>query len=422
VNADRDLISGALPAYEVGDELGQGGWGVVVSGRHRQLDREVAIKQLPVALAADPAVRRRFTAEARVLASLDHPHVVPVFDFVEREGLCLLVMEFLPGGTLHDRVTAAGGFTAPHAVAVSLACASGLGAAHRRGILHRDVKPDNMLFAASGALKVADFGIAKVIGGPETVMTRAGEVLGTPAYIAPEQVRGGGLSPATDVYALATMLYELLAGTLPFVNDGDGMALLFKHAYEAPVPLGESAPTVPDPVAAVVMRALATEPADRFDTAESFGVALAQASALAWGSGWLSEQDVPLMGAGAITSAVEDSSGTRRGTLPAGRVPTARVRDLPTARPAGATAAENGPPAATPGAAAAEPPGSRPDRRRTLIRAAVIVVIIVIVILAIFVLPKAFTVYKSSAFADIGLASAARLRRAGSVGNPQPVR
>jgi serine/threonine-protein kinase len=398
VNVDRDLISGALPAYEVGGELGQGGFGVVVSGRHRQLDREVAIKQLPVALAADPAVRRRFTAEARVLASLDHPHVVPVFDFVEREGLCLLVMELLPGGTLHDRATAAGGFTAPHAVAVSLACASGLSAAHHRGVLHRDVKPDNMLFAASGAIKVTDFGIAKVIGGPETVMTRAGDVLGTPAYIAPEQVRGGGLSPATDVYALATMLYELLAGTLPFASDGGDMALLFKHAYEAPVPLGESAPAVPGPVAAVVMRALATEPAERFESAESFGVALAQASALAWGPGWLAEQDVPLMGAGAITSAAKNPSGTFRGT-PSASAP---------AGPAGAGSAV----AARPRAVAAAPGDPRPDRRRMLIRAAVIVAIIVIAILAIFVLPKVFTVYKSSAFADIGLASVSRLRRA----------
>jgi serine/threonine protein kinase len=410
VNVDRDLISSALPAYEVGDVLGQGGFGVVVAGRHRQLDRAVAIKQLPVALASDPAVRRRFTAEARVLASLDHPHVVPVFDFVEREGLCLLVMELLPGGTLHARVTAAGGFTAPRSVAVSLACASGLAAAHRRGVLHRDVKPDNMLFAASGAIKVTDFGIAKVIGGPETVMTRAGDVLGTPAYIAPEQVRGSPLSPATDVYALATMLYELLAGTLPFVNEGEDIALLFKHAYEAPIPLGETAPAVPGPVAEVVMRALATEPAERFESAESFGVALAQASALVWGPGWLSEQDVPLMGAGAITSAAENPSGTFSATLPgsapAGHVPTARVRDLPPvpaaggapAAAGGATVASPGtavPGTAVPGTAAAEPASPQPDRRRVLIRAAVIAAIILVAILAVFVLPKLFTVYKS---------------------------
>ena len=98
MSVDRELLSRVLPAYDIGDELGAGGWGVVVAGQHRQLDRRVAIKQLPAELSADPGVRRRFTAEARVLASLDHPHVVPVYDFVERDGVCLLVMELLPGG------------------------------------------------------------------------------------------------------------------------------------------------------------------------------------------------------------------------------------------------------------------------------------------------------------------------------------
>ena len=303
MNFDRELLSSVLPAYDIGGELGQGGMGVVVSGQHRQLGRRVAIKQLPEAFAADPGVRRRFTAEAQVLASLDHPHVVPVYDFVEREGICLLVMELLPGGTLRSRV-AGGGCTAPYAVAVSLACLSGLGAAHRRGILHRDVKPENMLFAASGVLKVTDFGIAKVIGGPGTVLTRVGDVVGTPAYIAPEQVRGGKLSPATDVYALATMLYELLAGVFPFSieTEGEDLALLFKHAYEKPVPLRDVAPGVPGPVAAVVMRGLATEPADRFETAEAFGAALTESATQAWGPGWLAAEQVPIMDAGPMSA------------------------------------------------------------------------------------------------------------------------
>ena len=311
----------ALPAYEIGEELGQGGMGVVVSGQHRQLGRRVAIKQLPEAFAADPGVRRRFTAEAQVLASLDHPHVVPVYDFVEREGICLLVMELLPGGTLRSRV-AAGGCTAPYAVAVSLACLSGLSAAHRRGILHRDVKPENMLFAASGVLKVTDFGIAKVIGGPGTVLTRVGDVVGTPAYIAPEQVRGGKLSPATDVYALATMLYELLAGVLPFSieTEGEDLALLFKHAYEKPVPLRDVAPGVPDPVAAVVMRGLATEPADRFETAEAFGAALAEAATQAWGPGWLAAEQVPIMDAGPMIGVAGHPSAPRPAVAATGPV------------------------------------------------------------------------------------------------------
>jgi len=395
---DRELLSTTLPAYDIGEELGQGGMGVVVSGQHRQLDRQVAIKQLPVAFAADPAVRRRFLSEARLLASLDHPHVVPVYDFVDREDVCLLVMEFLPGGTLRSRVTSAAGFTAPHAVAVSLACLSGLSAAHRRGVLHRDVKPENMLFTASGVLKVADFGIAKVLGGPGTVVTRRGDVIGTPAYIAPEQVRGGELSPATDVYAVATMLYELLAGVLPFPDVEEEMALLFKHAYEQPVPLREAAPGVPDPVAAAVMRGLATESADRFATAESFGTALAEAGTQAWGPGWMSAEQVPIMDAGPIISVAEYPSGPRRAAptiAPAGSgivagereyplsyAPTHGTEGIATSPETIATSPET---AAGPETIAVSPEtaAATSARRRQIITAAVVAVVIVIAIIVI---------------------------------------
>jgi serine/threonine protein kinase len=389
---DRELIGSVLPAYDIGDIVGRGGWGYVVSGQHRQLDRQVAIKQLPANLATDPAVRRRFTAEARVLASLDHPHVVPVFDFVERDGVCLLVMELLPGGTLRSRVSA-GGFAAPHAVAVSLACASGLGAAHSRGVLHRDVKPENMLFAASGVIKVTDFGIAKVIGGPDTVVTRDGDVLGTPAYIAPEQVRGGQLSPATDVYGLATVLYELLAGVLPFPEEAEQVAILFKHAYEKPVPLRDVIPDVPDPLAAVVMRGLATEPAERFASAESFGVALAEACTQAWGPGWLPSEVVPLMDAGPIRSAAPDPA---RPGAPSAAQGTA----LPTVPPAGPAAAAHETAATTVGRQGTGPGvatgrAADPARRRKLIITAVVVAIIVIALIVILVVAKPFSVYHS---------------------------
>jgi Protein kinase domain len=395
---DWELLAAALPAYDIGAQLGEGGMGVVVSGQHRQLGRRVAIKQLPAAFAADPEVRRRFTAEARVLASLDHPHVVPVYDFVERDGVCLLVMELLPGGDLRRRVSAADGFTAPRAVALCLAAASGLAAAHRRGVLHRDVKPENMLFAESGVLKVADFGIAKVLGGAGTVLTRRGEVIGTPAYIAPEQVRGEQVSPATDVYALATMLYELLAGALPFPGETEAVALLFKHAYEQPVPLRDVAPGVPDPVAAAVMHALATEPADRFESAVSFGAALAGAGAQVWGEGWLPAEQVPIMDAGPIIGAAG------RGTVPRGRDRTTIVAAEPAAVPqdtaatsaSGATQATAVPQARATGAQVTEaaPARAAADRRRGLI-VAVVVAGIVIAVVAALVFGHVFTVYPS---------------------------
>ena len=429
MEVERQLIADALPAYEVGGVLGQGGFGVVLAGRHRQLDRRVAIKQLSRTVAADVAVRRRFTAEARVLASLDHPHVVPVYDFVEREDLCLLVMELLPGGTLRDRSTTTG-FTAPHAVAISLACAAGLTAAHERGVLHRDVKPENMLFAASGAIKVTDFGIAKVVGGTETLLTRAGEVVGTPAYMAPEQVRGGELSPATDVYALATMTYELLSGVLPFTADGNAMSLLFKHVHEPPIPLRDVAPGVPAPVAEAVMHGLATDPAERSASAASFGTALAEAGTEAWGWGWLSADGMPVVsGAERIVAPTRGStipsdrpagtSGPRppgggaaptvagrhgQERVPAGADPTAAPgRSVPADVPA---ATPTPPPSSVPGAAGQETVAAagspapdvqaagrhRPPRKRW-VGVAIALAVALLLIAAVLLVPRLFTVY-----------------------------
>ena len=428
---DPERLQDALPSYEIGEVLGRGGWGVVFGGVHRHLGRNVAIKQLPAAFAADPAVRRRFASEARVLAALDHPHVVPVYDYLERDDLCLLVMEQLPGGTLRKRASDEG-FTARTAVAVALACAAGLTAAHDRGVLHRDIKPENMLYTASGVVKVTDFGIAKVSGGKETAVTRAGDVLGTAAYIAPEQVRGGTLSPATDVYGLATMLYELLAGDLPFPDDGgDVLSVMFKHAYETPADLRIVAPDVPGPVAAVVMTGLATDPADRATSAETFGVALAEAGAAVWGAGWLTDEKVPVLGAPALLAAAgrqpsrpEPAAPPAPAAAPAPEgvttayerapVPEPPVRaqqpvppqqpvrpqqprrSPPGARPAAVTA----PPAVVPAAAAPAPSGtdgtdrdpSRPAGRRWLYVLLAVAAVLVVVLAVIF-LPDLVTVY-----------------------------
>lgn len=307
MTSDYARLRAALPGYDIGDEVGRGGCGVVLAGVHRRLGRAVAIKQIPAQFAHDEQVRRRFIAEARVLAAIDHPHVVRVFDYIEQDDLCLLVMEYLPGGTVGGRF-ATDGFDAATAVAIALSCAAGLNAAHRHGILHRDVKPSNLMFGTGGAIKLTDFGIAKIVGGDETLVTRAGEIVGTPSYIAPEQARGQPLSPATDVYALSTMLYQLLSGVLPFPPGENQLATLFAHAFDAPVPLGDVAPTVPESIAAVVMRGLATDPGERFDTAEGFGVALATPAAHCWGGDWLTPVGIPVIGADTIVAAATGSS------------------------------------------------------------------------------------------------------------------
>ncbi|MEU0504058.1 serine/threonine-protein kinase [Nocardia sp. NPDC005998] len=302
LTSDTGRLRAALPAYDIGAQVGRGGCGVVLAGTHRRLGRPVAIKQIPPQFAQDEQVRRRFVAEARLLAAIDHRHVVRVFDYIEKDELCLLVMEYLPGGTVGSRF-ATEGFDAATAVAVGLAGAAGLEAAHRHRILHRDVKPSNLMFGAGGAIKLTDFGIAEIVGGDQTLVTRTGAIVGTPSYIAPEQARGQPLSPATDVYALAAMLYQLLSGVLPFPPSDDHLATLFAHAFGDPIPLTEVAPGVPGPIADVVMRGLATDPADRFDTAELFGIALAELAASCWGGDWLTPVGIPVIGADTIVAA-----------------------------------------------------------------------------------------------------------------------
>ena len=372
---DRKEVEAALPGYEIGGELGRGGWGIVVEARHRRLGREVAIKQLPRAFAADPSVRSRFVAEARVLASLDHPHIVPVFDYVEADGLCLLVMEKLPGGTVWRRFIN-DGLTMESSCAVMLATCAGLHAAHQRGILHRDIKPENLMFSGSGVLKVTDFGIAKVLGGTRTRATRVGEVVGTPSYMAPEHAMGMTLGPPADVYAAGVVLFELLSGRLPFSDDGDALAIVYRHVHEAPADLRELAPLVPASIAAVVMQAIAPRPENRYPTAEVFGVALADAAGAAWGPGWASARtDVIVMGSTPIVSAIERSPSSL--PVPPGQAyavaPTVAIRPdaAMASRHRASRAPELNPPATAHEVDVAEGPSAPPHRDRRRRRAAV---------------------------------------------------
>ncbi|MCU1448855.1 MAG: putative protein kinase, partial [Acidimicrobiales bacterium] len=254
------MHEGALPGYRIGDEAGRGTWGAVRHAVDAQ-GRPVVVKQLDDAFVADPEVRRRFTAQAPALVSIDHPHVVPVLAQAAVDGECLLVMDRLDGGTLRTR--ARGGLSPEVACALVLAACSGVDRAHQVGVLHRDLKPENLLFTATGVLKVGDFGLAEIVGGNRTLATRDGRVLGAPEYMAPEQVRTEDPVPATDVYALATILYELLAGRLPFPTGSDGLATMALHVQQAPTDLATVASGTPPSLTAVTMRALAAEPAAR---------------------------------------------------------------------------------------------------------------------------------------------------------------
>jgi serine/threonine-protein kinase len=295
-------IQDALPNYEIGGELGRGAMGVVFAAHHRRLARDVAIKQLPPAFAADQTVRERFGREARTLAALAHPHIVPIYDYVEEEGLCLLVMEALPGGTLWDRFIT-DGLTLVTACTALLATCEALEFAHEKGVLHRDVKPENLMFGADRTLKVTDFGIAEVFGGDETVTTVDGEVIGTPAYMAPEQAQGKPCGPQADVYAAATVLYELLSGTLPLSIEGESVEVLERRVHEDPTPLQDVAPQVPESLAVVTMRGLARDPSDRFSSAGELGVAIGDAATQSFGPGWVGRADLNLVLSGPIAAA-----------------------------------------------------------------------------------------------------------------------
>ncbi|OAA20129.1 serine/threonine protein kinase [Frankia sp. EI5c] len=264
-------LAAALPAYELGSQLGRGAFGVVLAGRHRELGRDVAIKVLPIGEGR--------MAEARLLALLDHPHVVRVFDAVTVDDLHLIVMELLPGGTLTHR---AAGISTEAVCAVGLAVAAALACAHQNGVLHRDIKPENILFDRSGLLKVTDFGIAKLVEGAAADAS-ASAVIGTPRYMAPEQLLAGRLSAATDLYSLATMLYELSTGKPPYGAGLPAPSLIAHHLNVLPPPpVG-----VPARISQVLMRALAKEPAARQPSAHAFAVELAHAAVVELGPGWL---------------------------------------------------------------------------------------------------------------------------------------
>ena len=258
-----------------------------------------------------------------------------VFDYVEEDDLFLLVMELLAGGSLDDRVEA--GTVSPHeACAVGLATAGALHYAHQQGILHRDVKPANVMFAADGSVKLGDFGIAKVLetrGG----LTATGSIMGTPAYMAPEQATGDELGPWTDVYAAGVMTYQLLAGRLPFAATGDAIAHLYQHVNQPPRPLAEAAPQVPRALATVVHRALEKDPADRYASAEELGVALAEAGTAAYGPGWLAATGIPVLTSGALSSALERGPAPDPEATVPGLAALPRTASEPTPAPAPAS-------------------------------------------------------------------------------------
>jgi len=242
--------------YRLDDVLGRGGMSEVWRAEDLELGRLVALKLL-----APDADRARFEREARAVASLAHPNITQVYDYGEWEGRPYMLLEYLGGGTLEERLTDKKPLPDDEAFGIAAGVAAGLAHAHARGVVHRDLKPANVLFDDEGRPKLADFGIARMVAG-EGTLTEAGTVLGTAAYISPEQAMGEPATAASDVYSFGVILYRLLTGRLPFEST-DPMQLVMLHRDAPPPPLATYRDDAPAVLESTAMAALAKDPADR---------------------------------------------------------------------------------------------------------------------------------------------------------------
>ncbi|MEX2100452.1 MAG: Stk1 family PASTA domain-containing Ser/Thr kinase [Acidimicrobiia bacterium] len=250
--------------YELGPEIGRGGMAEVFLARDRLLDRDVAVKVLAPGFATDPTFVARFRREAQAAASLNHPNIVAVYDWGEDGDNYFIVMEYIAGRTLRDVLRTYERLPAMEAARIAAEIADALSFAHRNGVVHRDVKPGNVLLTTAGQVKVADFGIARAERSDD--LTKTGSVMGTATYFSPEQAQGLELDGRADVYALGVVLYEMLTGVAPFIADNP-VSVAYKHVREPPVPPSHVNPDVPDAMDRIVLTAMAKDPNRRYQSA-----------------------------------------------------------------------------------------------------------------------------------------------------------
>ena len=262
--------------YELRQCIGIGGMARVYLAHDRVLNRDVAVKILNPALAADPLFVERFRREAQAAAALNHPNIVTIYDTGTTDDTYYIVMEYVPGPNLKETIRARGPLPEHEALAIGAQVAAALGAAHAHHLIHRDIKPHNVLLGPAEQAKVTDFGIARAAGASQLTATQT--VMGSAHYLSPEQALHQPLDGRSDLYSLGVVLYEALTGRVPF--DGDSLvAVAMRQVHDVPPPMRQIVPGISPRAEAVVMRALAKDPAERYQSAAEMGAALREASA-----------------------------------------------------------------------------------------------------------------------------------------------
>jgi len=308
--------------YRIIEQLGQGGMATVFKAYHASLDRYVTLKVLHPAFREDQTFTSRFQREARVVARLEHPNIVPIYDYSEYESRPFLVMKYIEGDTLKARLNQ-GPLTSEEIEQVVNSVGSALAYAHKQGILHRDVKPSNVMIAKDGTMYLADFGLARIADAGESTMS-SDSIMGTPQYISPEQAMGvKDLDAGTDIYSFGVMLYEMVVGQVPFSADTP-FSIIHDHIY-TPLPLPTKVnPKVPEPVQRVLLKALAKNRLDRYTSTEELMTAFKQA--------W-TEAGVPMEGTAIVmrSTSLKDKTDSKNESAPADR-PTSVEKNRTTQR------------------------------------------------------------------------------------------
>src|SRR5438552_2867258 len=253
--------------YEIVKHVARGGMAEVFLAKDLLLDRPVALKVLFPEFASDRSFVERFRREARSAANLNHPNIVSIYAWGQEDGTYFIVVEYVEGPPLRQVIREDGPLPAKQAAQIGVAIAAALAFAHKNGVIHRDVKPGNVLISPSGQVKVTDFGIARG-GDAQEALTQTGAVMGTATYFSPEQAQGRPIDPRSDVYALAVVLYEMVVGRPPFSNENP-VAVAYQHVRERPVPPRQRNPRVPAAYEAIVLKGLAKNPVNRYASAEA---------------------------------------------------------------------------------------------------------------------------------------------------------